>query len=180
MRVRRAEAGDAEAIAAVHVRSWKAAFPGLIPKDYLDALRPEDRLPMWHEVLAATVWPRFGTFVAVGGDRGDVVGFANIGPSRDDDAGPAPRGYPGEVGEVYTIYLDPPVWGTGAGSALLDAAVAEMRAAGYRRATLWTLGTNDRARRFYERRGWRPDGTSKVHDWEAFTATDVRYGIVLD
>jgi GNAT superfamily N-acetyltransferase len=83
------------------------------------------------------------------------------------------------VGEVHTIYLDPAVWGTGAGAALLDAALDEMRAAAYRSATLWTLGTNERARRFYERRGWRADGTSKVHDWGAFSATDVRYAITL-
>jgi GNAT superfamily N-acetyltransferase len=172
--IRRADVADAEAIAGVHVRSWKAAFPDLIPQPYLDALVPEDRLGMWRDVLAGTSWPRFGTFVTEGGGPGaPVTGFATVGPSRDDDADPA------EVGEVYTIYLDPSAWSTGAGAALLETAVAEMRLASYRRATLWTLGTNERAKRFYERRGWVADGSSKLHDWGAFTATDVRYGIEL-
>lgn len=173
MAVRRATAADAQAIAAVHVRSWKAAFPGLIPQEYLDALAPEDRLPMWRDALAATSWPRVGTLAVVDDTDATITGFAAIGPSRDDDADPA------EVGEVYTIYLDPSVWSTGAGAALLDAAEAEMRLASYRRATLWTLGTNERAKRFYERRGWKPDGSTKLHDWGAFTATDVRYAVEL-
>ena len=42
---------DAMAIADVHVRSWKSAYPGLIPQPYLDALRPEDRLARWTAVF---------------------------------------------------------------------------------------------------------------------------------
>ena len=172
MLIRRAVDADAAAIAAVHVRSWQGAFPGLIPQDYLDALRPEDRLDMWRDTLAATAWPRLGTFVAVPDDA-PIVGFVCLGPSRDAEADPS------TVGEIYTIYLDPPAWGSGAGGLLLDAALEEMRAGSYRRATLWTLGTNDRARRFYARHGWQADGASKLHDWGAFVATDVRYGIDL-
>jgi GNAT superfamily N-acetyltransferase len=173
--IRRAVVADAPSIAGVHVRSWKAAFPGLVPQAYLDALVPEDRLPMWRAVLGTTSWPRLGTFVVVDAtDAAAVRGFATVGPSRDDDADP------GEVGEVYTIYLDPSAWGTGVGAELLDAGQAEMRLAAYRRATLWTLGTNERAKRFYERRGWKADGSTKLHDWGTFTATDVRYAIELD
>jgi hypothetical protein len=41
--VRTATAGDAMEVAKVHVRSWQAAYRGLVPDSYLDALRPEDR-----------------------------------------------------------------------------------------------------------------------------------------
>ena len=34
-------------------------------------------------------------------------------------------------------------------------------------------------KRFYERRGWKADGSTKLHDWGAFAAADVRYGIEL-
>jgi hypothetical protein len=27
--------------------------------------------------------------------------------------------------------------------------------------------------------GWDPDGASKLHDWKAFVATDVRYRLEL-
>jgi ribosomal protein S18 acetylase RimI-like enzyme len=178
MDIRRAVAGDAVAIATVHVRSWQGSFPGLIPQDYLDALRPEHRLAEWEHTLAATRWPQRGTFVLlgrVGPDRAGedaVVGFVSISPSRDADAD-------GATGEVQTIYLDPDAVGSGAGRMLMGAALDEFRRAGFRSATLWVLETNARARRFYERQGWKPDGASKLHDWGSFSATDVRYAIAL-
>jgi len=43
MELRRAEPPDAIALARVHVRSWQAAYRKLMPDDYLDQLRPEDR-----------------------------------------------------------------------------------------------------------------------------------------
>lgn len=41
--IRPAVAEDASAMARAHVRSWQAGYRGLLPADYLDALRPEDR-----------------------------------------------------------------------------------------------------------------------------------------
>ncbi len=43
MLLRPAEPADAMAVARVHVRSWQAAYRGLLPDAYLDGLRPEDR-----------------------------------------------------------------------------------------------------------------------------------------
>ncbi len=168
--VRRAAADDARAIAEVHVQSWKAAFPGLVPQDYLDALVPGDRLSQWTEDLASQRWP--AVFVAE--QDNTVVGFAAVAPSEDPDADPR------SVGELRTIYLRPGSWSRGLGAALLEAAVDELRAAGFEAASLWVLHSNARARRFYERHGWRPDGSTKEHDWEAFVATDVRYVRRLD
>jgi GNAT superfamily N-acetyltransferase len=163
--LRRATPADAPAIADVHVRSWKAAFPGLLPQGYLDELRPEDRLPQWRQALSGGRWP----VVLVAEEAGTVVGFAAVAPSEDPDA------EDGRVGELRTLYLCPEAWGRGSGARLLDRAVAELEAAGFTRASLWVLHSNDRARRFYERHGWRPDGATKEHDWGAFVATDVRY-----
>lgn len=178
--MRRATPADALSIATVHVRSWRGAYPGLIPQSYLDALRPEDRVGMWEHTLAATAWPRTGTVVLLGpgGDDGEdeegpIKGFVSISPTRDDDADPS------SVGELLTIYLDPSAFGSGGGDLLMSAALVAFRAASYHSATLWVLDTNARARKFYERRGWAPDGASKLHDWGAFVATDVRYGIDL-
>ena len=42
--VRRATPEDAAGVAGVHVRSWQVAYRGLLPDDYLDGLRPEDRM----------------------------------------------------------------------------------------------------------------------------------------
>ncbi|HEY1808803.1 MAG TPA: hypothetical protein VGG42_09585 [Acidobacteriaceae bacterium] len=42
MNLRLAEPPDAMAAARVHVRSWQAAYRGLMPDAFLDQLRPED------------------------------------------------------------------------------------------------------------------------------------------
>jgi RimJ/RimL family protein N-acetyltransferase len=170
MRLRPATPDDARAIAEVHVRTWKAAYPGLLPQDYLDALRPEDRLGLWEEALASEPWP----LVLVAEDDGRVVGFTSVGPTRDEDL------HPGVVGEVQTVYLDPEHWGRGAGATILEAATDELRNAGFATAMLWVLDVNERARGFYEHLGWGPDGATKRHDWQAFVATDVRYTRALD
>jgi ribosomal protein S18 acetylase RimI-like enzyme len=178
VRIRRAGPDDASSIAGVYVRSWKGAYPGLIPQSYLDALRAEERVGVWEETLADSAWPQRGVIVLLGpaapdsDDEGPITGFVSFGPTRDDDLGTAN----GEaVGEIVTFYLDPAAFGSGGADLLMSAALVALRAAGFTTAMLWVLGTNARARRFYERRGWRHDGTSKVHDWGAFVATDVRY-----
>jgi putative acetyltransferase len=60
------------------------------------------------------------------------------------------------------LYVRPEAWGTGVAGRLHDRAVEAIRAAGHERARLWVLEENLRARRFYERRGWYADGSSRV------------------
>jgi GNAT superfamily N-acetyltransferase len=60
------------------------------------------------------------------------------------------------------LYVRPAAWGTGVAARLHDRAVEALREAGVERARLWVLEENRRARRFYERRGWVLDGTSRV------------------
>jgi len=170
MEIREAAATDAMAVADVHVRSWKSAYPGMIPQDYLDNLRPEDRLRSWVTVLGTSEWPRSGILVLSEDDQ--VSGFSHLCPTRDEDRDPR------TTGEITSIYLAPEAWGAGNGVALMNASLERLRSAGYEMATLWALDTNTRARRFYEIGGWIPDGTTKIHDWGPFVCTDVRY--VLD
>jgi hypothetical protein len=40
---------------------------------------------------------------------------------------------------------------------------------------LWVLDANERARRFYERTGWAPDGADLTDDSRGFTIREVRY-----
>ena len=150
MRIRPAAGDDAAAIAAVQVRSWRAAYRGLLPQEELDALDIDRGAEKWTRILAASQWPRSGTLVAEGEDG--VVGFAALSPTRDDDADPA------VVGELAALYSLEQVWGTGVGRSLMTAAQAAFTEAGYTRSGLWVLENNTRARRFYEAAGWSPDG----------------------
>jgi GNAT superfamily N-acetyltransferase len=49
--IRRATPGDVIAVATVHVRSWQAAYRGLMPDEVLDGLSVERRAGMWRSVL---------------------------------------------------------------------------------------------------------------------------------
>jgi ribosomal protein S18 acetylase RimI-like enzyme len=166
-RIRRATAADARSIAEVHVASWRHAYRGLLPDGSLDRQSVERREASWREAFRDR---RSGVFVAE--EEGRVVGFASFGPSRDRDAGP-------EVGEIPAIYVDPSVVGAGVGRALLGAAIGALREAGYRRATLWVLEANGHARRFYERAGWRWDGTTSRHDFDCANEPVLRYAVEL-
>ena len=172
VRVRKAGAGDAAAIAVVHVLSWQAAYEGLVPQDYLDGLDPARRRGLWDVVLAEGAWPRSGVLVAEIEDR--VAGFAAFRPARDEDLDPS------LIAEITALYLVPQAWGSGTGRQLMTSALDVLAHAGYRESALWVLDTNARARRFYESAGWRPDGTVKNDGSLGFLLTEIRYRHMLN
>jgi ribosomal protein S18 acetylase RimI-like enzyme len=79
---------------------------------------------------------------------------------------------------VHSIYVRARGWGIGAGRALMQQGLAELRARGFEEATLWVLDTNDRARRFYDAGGWRAD-ISKTDEIGGATVIEVRYRLSL-
>jgi GNAT superfamily N-acetyltransferase len=166
--VRAATVADAADLSAVHVRSWQAAYRGLLPQDYLDGLdQTFVAIERWQYHLRAADWPKAGVVVAVPGR--ELVGFARFGPSRDEDDDSA------IVGEIISIYVIPEAWGKGLGKRLMSTALAGLTTAGYAQATLWVLDTNARAREFYEKGGWTPDGAAKRSDRWGFPLREVRY-----
>jgi GNAT superfamily N-acetyltransferase len=156
---------DARAVAEVHVSSWRHAYRGLLPEDYLEKLSVDEREAQRLAWFADPA-PRSGILVAEDGDR--IVGFVTFGPSRDDGA-------PAGTGEVPAIYVEPSVTRTGVGRDLLEAVTTELRRAGFTKATLWVLEANDPARRFYEKAGWRWDGAVSQHDFDCANRPVVRY-----
>jgi GNAT superfamily N-acetyltransferase len=167
--LRLADQEDARSIAEIHVRAWRWAYRGLMPAELLDGLSVEQRERMWQRNLAPEGPPN-RIWVAEGEEG--IMGFVATGPSQDPDA-------TAETGEVYAIYLEPEAVGTGVGRQLFSTATDDLRAAGYRTATLWVLDKNERTRRFYELAGWRPDGETKVEPWQSFELSEVRYRIAF-
>jgi ribosomal protein S18 acetylase RimI-like enzyme len=163
MALRTAQPADAAAVAAVHVRSWQVAYRGLLPDEYLDALRPEDRAQRYTFAEHGPQEPE--TIVAV--ERGTVRGFATIGSSRDDDR-------PG-AGQVLALYVDPAWWSRGIGRALIQEARARLGLQGFGEASLWVLAGNERADRFYRLDGWAPDGSRRLDAVWGLTVDEIRY-----
>jgi len=148
--IRAATVADAPAIGEVHVRSWQAAYEGLIPADFLARLSASSRAAAWARRIGD------GGPVLVVEEEG-VVGFAAFGPSQ-----------------LYALYLLPEFWGRGLGRALHDRVVEEMSGES---AVLWVLATNERAKAFYERQGWVDDDArqTEIVDDGRVTLEEMRY-----
>ncbi|HEY7737051.1 MAG TPA: GNAT family N-acetyltransferase [Candidatus Limnocylindrales bacterium] len=160
--VRRATLDDAPAIGDIHVRSWQAAYAGVVPAAVLEGLSPDRRAAYWAQELegGAVVW-------VVEHERA-VAGFAAVGPARDADLPP-------DSGEVHAIYLAPEAWDRGLGRALFAAAVEGLRASVTGLLVLWVLADNLRGRRFYEAAGWMPDGEARPIDIGGSAIEELRY-----
>jgi GNAT superfamily N-acetyltransferase len=163
MLLRAAQPLDAAAVARVHVRSWQAAYRGLLADEYLDALRPEDRAERYTFGDAAAHQPV--TIVAI--VQATICGFATTGPSRDGDQD--------EGGEVQALYVDPEHWGTGIGRALIHDARARLAEHGFGQVSLWVLAGNERAERFYRVDGWVPDGSRRQAEIGGASEQELRY-----
>jgi GNAT superfamily N-acetyltransferase len=144
--IRSASAADAPQIAAVMRDSWRAAYDGIIAPAILDrATAPDGGFGPERDVLDM-LWPYPLT----------------------------PAGSEHEVAELYALYVHPARWSTGTGRALMDQVLTKVRAAGYASITLWVLEANARARRFYARAGFTPDGARHLLD-DLGGVAEIRY-----
>ncbi|MEW1747934.1 GNAT family N-acetyltransferase [Streptomyces angustmyceticus] len=166
---------DVDAVSAVRVRGWQSAYRGLMPQAYLDAMSvaaDAERRRAWFGRRP----PEVSELVA---ERdGAVVGWASVGPARDPDLAPGPAQLPAPLptaGELLALYVAPELIGTGVGRALMAAGTARARASGYRALYLWVVRGNARARRFYERAGFVPDGAQEAYEVGGRSVPEVRY-----
>lgn len=152
--IRPATPDDAEAVARVHVETWRAAYAHALSAEGLDSLSVTDRAEMHRRSppVVAEV-------------DGEIVGFVSVGPGTD----------PETDGELYAIYVLPDHWGSGVGRALMQAGEERLRELGHQHAILWVLEDNPRARRFYEAAGWTLDGTRRPIEIFGQPVPEIRY-----
>lgn len=143
--VRRAVPGDLHAVGALHTAVWKESYAGLVSSDYLaDPARVQRREQRWAARLAGDreVWLAYVD--------GVLAGVVSAGPSRDEP--------PVSARELMSLYVLARYHGTGLADRLLKVAVGDGPA------SLWVFEGNGRARAFYLRHGFRPDGRSAFDD----------------
>ncbi len=132
---------DKEAISRIYEESWRFAYCGIIPQDYLDAI-PKGR---WVKNLNIPEWC---TMVCI--ENGEYIGTSSFCKSRF-------KQYP-DYGEVISIYFLPDYIGKGYGGVLLKTVLDELKKQGFSEVFLWVLEENIRARRFYEKYGFSCTG----------------------
>jgi len=190
--IRSASTADAAQIAAVMRDSWFAAYDGIIAPAVIDRATAPDGGARIRQSFRTRPWQRMIAAVArspapaghTAGDAAGIIGYASFGPERDvlDMPWPHPlttAGSDGQVAELYALYVHPSWWSTGTGRALMDLVLAKVRTAGYACITLWVLEANARARRFYQRAGFAPDGARHVLD-DLGGVTEIRYRRTLN
>ena len=139
---------DAPRCADIHGRSWMFAYSDVVGKDIIESYNA--RWPIvWTKMLENNTDTHYVIL-----DDDMIVGFTSINPSRDADA-------PDGMFELTGLYLDPNHIGKGYGKQAMEWAKHEASARGYTAISLWVLDQNDRAKRFYEKAGFIPDGTKK-------------------
>jgi ribosomal protein S18 acetylase RimI-like enzyme len=132
MHLRPATPEDAEAVAAIWSAGWVDGHLGNVPDELVAVRTPES--------FATRAPQRVGDTTVAEVD-GVVVGFTMV-----------------HGDEVDQVYVAPAARGSGVAAALLDEAAQRIAAAGHARAWLAVVPGNARARRFYERQGWRDEG----------------------
>jgi GNAT superfamily N-acetyltransferase len=130
--VRSGGGDDAAAIAEIWSSGWRDAHVGLVPDALVDVRTDES--------FRARASERVGEALVAVVD-GVVAGFVMV---VDD--------------EVEQFYVSAAHRGTGVADALMRKAEQAVRARGHDKAWLAVVDGNARARRFYERAGWRDEG----------------------
>lgn len=138
--VRPAEVDDAAAIARVHVATWRSAYRGVLPEDFLASLDEGGYTDRWRRIVADST-----SRVYVAENAHGVIGFASGGRER--------AGEDGYSGELYAIYVLEEAKGRGHGRRLVQAVVNGLRDLELPDMIVWVLRENAPARRFYERLG---------------------------
>lgn len=154
--IRSATAEDADDVAAVYVRSWRAAYAELLPPEALATLDEAN----WARRFRSRREPSRVTLLAH--TTAQVIGMVTVGPDRQDPV----------FGEINAIYVLPSIQGRGIGTVLLDAAITRLDSSVVR---LWCAAENARSRTFYERRGFAPDGVTSTYEISGHRLATVRY-----
>lgn len=166
------------AMSLIHALGWRTTYRDAVPAEYMAAeITDTHWVPFFREDFVTghchgLLLYRGGTPVACG----------NYGPAR---TGPSPRqsslltfhtqGYEG-WGEIISFYTHPEETGKGYGSLLMEEMLRRLKNSGFPSVYVLVLRENEGARRFYERHGFRWDGT---HEDIPFppdtTCVDLRY-----
>jgi ribosomal protein S18 acetylase RimI-like enzyme len=150
--VRTAVVDDAEPVMNLHIRARTSYYQGFLPDDELAEQNRRDIADYQQMITAGNRTVRCAEL------DGRLVGFLLIAKPYYPDPDSA-------VGsELYQIHVDPGQFRRGVGSRLHRTAVAIWRECDVAVARLWVWEFNERAREFYRRNGWRPDGQHRPDD----------------
>ena len=141
--IREAVTGDEKILAHIQTESWKAAFADILsPEELARCTNLQIAEQMYHSVLR-----REGCNMAIELAENQPHCIAAWGKNRCDLGD--------TVGELICIHSLQNGWGKGYGSAMMQYVLAQLQQEGYESVILWVFEANTRARKFYEKHGFR-------------------------
>lgn len=153
--VRVANAGDAEAIAAVQAAAWAQRFALVVPPDALPDT--SELAGQWQAVLAEPCDRPMDGLVLVATAASEVVGVLSAGPTADDDR------VAGEI-EIAELAVAPQFAGDGHGSRLVTAWADLSAPAGVTAGRIWLSEQDVELRGLLGAAGFAPDGARSTLD----------------
>jgi ribosomal protein S18 acetylase RimI-like enzyme len=164
--IRKAHQNDADGMAKVHVDTWRFAYQGILPADFLESLSVRTSAEKWRLAFAEMKTPEEAVFVAEN-EANEIVGIASCGPERSQD-----HIY---QGEIYVLYVLPTCQRQGVGRRLVAACIGHLvQQLGVETLLIWVLAENP-YRKFYESLGGRLVREKSV-EVGGETILDVGYG----
>ena len=142
MKIRPAGQDDLPAIASIHSASWRDAYSGFLPADYLAGQVQLDLQATWQQ---QEIHPQ--DVVLVADTTEGLVGFVAVW------CRPCPF--------VDNLHVVPSMRSRGIGAALMRAAAGRLLEQGHSTAYLWVFERNVAAIRFYDRLGATRTGRAR-------------------
>lgn len=161
--VRQAYPSDAQAIARIHVETWRTTYAGLLPDRMLAEMNELNHKTNWTNLLLRD---RDEFVLVAERPKIGVIGFASAGRAR--------RTLEPYQGEIYTLYVTPDCQNQGVGTALLGGAFKRLAEESMNSVMLWVLARNP-ARFFYEAMGGLKAAGRKERLWGA-VLPEIAYG----
>ncbi|RLP76394.1 GNAT family N-acetyltransferase [Mycetocola tolaasinivorans] len=148
--IREPRAHEAVELAELHLETCRETYAGRFPASAWGDEARANRLRLWEAICSQ---PRPTDRFAVAERRGRLIGFAGSGVPTENA--------PVRDRALFFLYLLAAEHGSGAGQAVLDHVLGEDPA------SLWVLEDNPRARAFYTRNGFAPDGARQPTGYES-------------
>ena len=146
--IRKAVLEDSSCLANIIINSWKSAYANIIPeKHMIKHLDYERRKKQFERFI------RENEIVLIASYKDIPCGLAFA--NKDNDEGLI------DCASIYCIYFLEESWGKGLASILMEELINTLKDYGCKNASLWVYELNTRAIKFYEKCGFKFDGTKK-------------------
>ncbi len=140
--IRNAENSDLTGIINVHVETWKTAYKGVVPDNYIQSFIIRTQHKTWQNQLK--IMMKDNNFFVAERDKDRIVGFAIGGLERSN--------HPNYKGELMGIYILKEYQRQGIGKALTRKIIEELIKMEINNMLVWVLENNP-YRAFYETLG---------------------------